>query len=91
MEENKRQLCVYEQAKEAEKAWLWWDFVGGYGTRCTFENGKFNNPDCAKEEVEAIGLDNNKVLECMAFSFHDEEHPLMKVRLAPPASSTVPA
>lgn len=79
VEENKRQLCVYDQAKAEGKPWLWWDFVGGYGTRCTFENGKFNDAECGKAEVEALGLDNQKVLECMASSWEDVDHPLLKV------------
>jgi len=79
MEENKRQLCIFKQAQEADKPWLWWDFVGGYSTRCTFANGKFNDEECAKTEVEAIGLDNSKVVTCIEGSFEDVEHPLLKV------------
>ena len=80
VEENKRQLCVYKQANETGKPWLWWDFTGAYATRCTFANGKFNDADCAKAEVEAIGLDNSKVMECMGDSKADEKHPLLQVR-----------
>ena len=80
MEENKRQLCIYEQATAINKPWLWWDFVGGYGTRCTFANGKFNDVSCAQTEVEALGLNNSRVLECMEYSFVDKEHPLLQVR-----------
>lgn len=79
VEENKRQLCVYQQADEENSPWLWWDFVGGYSTRCTFENGKFNDAECAKSEVEAVGLDNARVELCMADSWEDKEHPLLQV------------
>ena len=79
VEENKRQLCVFSVANETGKPWLWWDFVGTYGTRCSMANGKFNNAECAKAEVEAIGLDNDKILECMGDSQADREHPLLQV------------
>lgn len=80
MEENKRQLCIYQQAIDMKKPWLWWDFVGGYSTRCTFANGKFNDVSCAQTEVEALGMNNSRVLECMEYSFVDAEHPLLQVR-----------
>lgn len=83
MEENKRQLCIFKQADEMQKPWKWWDFVGGYGTRCTFESGKFNDVNCAQTEVEAVGLNNSKVLECMESSFVDKEHPLLQVKNLP--------
>lgn len=81
VEENKRQLCVFKQANETGKPWLWWDFVGGYGTRCTFANGKFNNEECARSEVEALGLDYAKVANCMGDSQADMSHPLLEVAL----------
>lgn len=80
VEENKRQLCVFQQAKEMHKPWLWWDFVDGYGTNCTFANGKFNDVTCAQTQVEAIGLNNTQVLECLEYSFVDKAHPLLQVR-----------
>lgn len=79
VEENKRQLCVFEQAKDIGKPWLWWDFAGGYATRCTFAAGKFNDAACAQAEVEAVGLENGKVLACMADSSADQDHPLLQV------------
>lgn len=79
MEENKRQLCVFGQAEEMQKPWLWWDFVGAYGTKCTFANGKFNDVSCAQTEVEALGLNNSKVLDCMGHSSSDSQHLLLQV------------
>ena len=79
VEENKRQLCVFQQAKEIDKPWLWWEFVSNYGSHCTFKNGKFNDVACAQTEVEAIGLSQSKVLECIEHSFVDAEHALLKV------------
>lgn len=79
VEENKRQLCVFQEANSTGKPWLWWDFVGGYGTRCTFANNKFNDEACAKAEVEAIGLSNDKILQCMGDSRADGQHPLLQV------------
>ena len=37
--EDKRQLCVYQQALAAKKPYLWWEFAARYSTTCTMFNG----------------------------------------------------
>ena len=37
--EDKRQLCVAQQARDVEKPWLWWDYVARYSSACTMANG----------------------------------------------------
>ena len=39
-EENKRQLCVFNTAAAASKAWLWWEYAAGVATSCTMAKGK---------------------------------------------------
>ena len=31
--EDKRQLCVFQQASQHKEPWLWWRFAASYGVR----------------------------------------------------------
>lgn len=47
-------------------------------------NGRFNDAECGRQEVEALGLDNQRVLDCMGSSWEDAPHPLLQVRARRP-------
>ena len=51
LQENLRQLCVFQLAKDGGKPWMWWDYVTKFGDECTMV-GKTYDEDCA-EKVRA--------------------------------------
>ena len=78
MEENKRQLCVFQEAVHKQEPWLWWAFAADYAAHCTMANGRFNDRACARQQAEAAGLDFAAIETCMADSSKDEAHPLLE-------------
>jgi hypothetical protein len=80
VEENKRQLCVFQAAADRQEPWLWWAFAADYAAHCTMANGKFNDAGCAREQAQAAGLDAGAIETCMGSSAADEEHPLLQAR-----------
>ena len=80
VEENKRQLCVFQEAVHKQEPWLWWAFAADYAAHCTMANGRFNERACARQQAEAAGLDFAAIETCMADSSKDEAHPLLEAR-----------
>jgi hypothetical protein len=80
VEENKRQLCVFQAAADRQEPWLWWAFAADYAAHCTMANGRFNDATCAREQAQAAGLDADAIEKCMGSSAADEEHPLLQAR-----------
>ena len=77
--EDKRQLCVFQQASQRREPWLWWRFAAAYSEACTMANGRFGQPDCAEAVLLTLGLDGAAVNACMGDSDANEEHPLLMV------------
>ena len=48
LQENLRQLCVFQLAKASGKSWLWWDYVTRFGEQCTMANHTYDE-DCAEK------------------------------------------
>lgn len=48
LQENLRQLCVFQLAKGSGKSWLWWDYVTRFGEQCTMANHTYDE-DCAEK------------------------------------------
>ena len=80
VEENKRQLCVFQEAVHKQEPWLWWAFAADYAAQCTMANRRFNDRACARQQAEAAGLDFAAIETCMANSSKDEAHPLLEAR-----------
>ena len=80
VEENKRQLCVFQEAVHKQEPWLWWAFAADYAAHCTMANGRFNDRACARQQAEAAGLDFAAIETCMGDSSKDEAHPLLEAR-----------
>mmetsp|Transcript_39671 Transcript_39671/g.126778 ORF Transcript_39671/g.126778 Transcript_39671/m.126778 type:complete len:558 (+) Transcript_39671:1457-3130(+) len=56
--ENLRQLCVFRLAKNADRPWLWWDYVRDFGTRCKMADQRYNAA-CAKEVFDSLDSRND--------------------------------
>jgi hypothetical protein len=44
---------VFKMAKEAGRAYLWWDYVTAFGERCDMESGKYGH-DCALQASRSV-------------------------------------
>ncbi|GER36911.1 vacuolar-sorting receptor [Striga asiatica] len=69
--ENLRQLCVFREAKEEKKPWVWWDYVTDFQIRCPMKEKKYN-AECAE------GLDLRKIERCMGDPNADVDNPVLK-------------
>ena len=78
--EDKRQLCVFQQAAQRKEPWLWWRYAAAFSGACTMANGRFASPDCAEGVLRTLGLDVGTVAACMGDSEANEDHPLLQVR-----------
>jgi hypothetical protein len=41
-------------AKEAEKPWVWWDYVTDFQIRCPMKEKKYNK-ECANGVIKSLG------------------------------------
>jgi hypothetical protein len=63
--ENLRQLCVFKVAKQAEKPWVWWDYVTDFQIRCPMKEKKYNK-ECANGVIKSLGQSK---LPCLLLCF----------------------
>ena len=47
MQENLRQLCVYQLANESGVPWKWWQYVTKFGDECKMSENQYNE-ECAE-------------------------------------------
>ncbi|XP_073119322.1 vacuolar-sorting receptor 3-like [Henckelia pumila] len=75
--ENLRQLCLFKVAKEAQKSWIWWDYVTDFQIRCPMKEKKYNK-ECADGVIKSLGLDLKKIEKCMGNPDDDSDNPVLK-------------
>ncbi|KAH9300872.1 hypothetical protein KI387_012455, partial [Taxus chinensis] len=75
--ENLRQLCVFRDANENKRPWVWWDYVTDFHIRCPMKEKKYNK-ECADSVIKSLGLDNKKIEKCMGDPNDDKENPVLK-------------
>ncbi|CAA0807467.1 Vacuolar-sorting receptor 4 [Striga hermonthica] len=75
--ENLRQLCVFREAKEEKKPWVWWDYVTDFQIRCPMKEKKYN-AECAEGVIKSLGLDLRKIERCMGDPNADVDNPVLK-------------
>lgn len=59
LQENLRQLCVFQLAKDGGKPWMWWDYVTRFGDECTMV-GKSYDEACA-EKVRSCAFSGSRL------------------------------
>jgi len=73
VEENLRELCVWEQATDAKKSGIWWDYVVKFATEChpgeTPVPDKFNLGCSERVQATIAGLDVQKTRDCVRTSW----------------------
>ncbi len=47
LQENLRQLCVFQLANESGQSYRWWEYVTKFGEECTMSGNNYNE-DCAE-------------------------------------------
>ncbi|GKV26475.1 hypothetical protein SLEP1_g35766 [Rubroshorea leprosula] len=75
--ENLRQLCVFRVANESKKPWVWWDYVTDFQIRCPMKEKKYNK-ECADAVIRSLGLDGQKIENCMGDPNADVDNPVLK-------------
>ncbi|MCO5595474.1 hypothetical protein L7F22_049517 [Adiantum nelumboides] len=75
--ENLRQLCVHKVADKMEKSWIWWDYVSDFHIRCPMKEKKYNQ-ECAEEVIKSLGLDLQKIRDCMGDANADADNEVLK-------------
>jgi hypothetical protein len=75
--ENLRQLCVFKVAKEAQRPWVWWDYVTDFQIRCPMKE-KLYNSECAEKVITSLSLKLEDVRTCMGDPEANADNPLLK-------------
>ncbi|KAL4443975.1 hypothetical protein ABPG75_011712 [Micractinium tetrahymenae] len=84
VQENLRQLCVFQLAKDAGRPYLWWDYVTLFGEKCDMDSKKYGH-DCAMQVFAEINKDSWSsvaALEaCIGEEKADAPHPIMDAQM----------
>lgn len=75
--ENLRQLCVYKEAQEKRRPWVWWDYVTDFQIRCPMKEKKYNK-ECATAVINSLGLDIKNIERCMGDPNADVDNHVLK-------------
>jgi len=70
VQENLRQLCVFEVVNRTNEEYKYWDYVVDFADRCFGEEGitSENFKQCSDETATANGIDHTKVDDCVTAS-----------------------
>ena len=70
VQENLRQLCVFEVVNQTNEEYKYWDYVVDFADRCFGEEGitSENFKQCSDETATANGIDHTKVDDCVTAS-----------------------
>ncbi|KAJ6794638.1 vacuolar-sorting receptor 3-like [Iris pallida] len=75
--ENLRQLCVFRVARENKRPWVWWDYATDFHIRCPMKEKKYNK-ECADTVIKSLGLDIEKIEQCMGDPNADSDSLILK-------------
>ncbi|KAH7366427.1 hypothetical protein KP509_18G077500 [Ceratopteris richardii] len=76
--QNLREICVYKIANETlARPWLWWDFVTDFQIRCPMSQKQYNQ-DCAEQVIASLGLEVQKIRDCMGDPEADSDNQILK-------------
>ncbi|KAL3715294.1 hypothetical protein ACJRO7_007083 [Eucalyptus globulus] len=75
--QNLREICFFKVANESNKPWLWWDFVSDFAIRCPMKEKKFNK-ECAEKVIQSLGVDLEKINQCIGDPDADKDNPVLK-------------
>lgn len=79
VKENLRQLCVYKNAFQKGRSWVWWDYVTDFHVRCAMKDNKYGK-ECAENIIGSLGLSVDEVRNCMGDPEADVENPVLKTQ-----------
>jgi len=81
--ESARRLCIWENFGDDGVGLEWWDYVRGFSKECD-DDENFNNDQCVKKVMEDVGIDFDRIEECIfqhGALESDEENDLMQKQL----------
>ncbi|KAK2405777.1 vacuolar-sorting receptor [Trifolium repens] len=75
--QNLRQACFFKVANESGKPWKWWDYVTDFAIRCPMRAKKYTE-ECSDQVAKSLGVDMNKIKDCIGDLNADVENPILK-------------
>lgn len=81
VEQNLRQLCVFQWGKANGKPWVWWQYVAENGRRCSMGAGKYSR-DCLVTVERDQRIDTAAIDRCVGNPSSDAENDLLKAERA---------
>ena len=85
VEENLRQLCVFQAANASGRPWLWWDYSWRFAERCAMDAQAYGQP-CSEQVFASINGDGwgdlAAVRACVGDPAADAPHPVLEAQLA---------
>jgi hypothetical protein len=64
VKESARRICIWKFFGDDGTGIEWWDYVNGFTEKCD-NYSNFNNDDCVKGVMTEIGLDYDRIEECI--------------------------
>jgi hypothetical protein len=84
VQENLRQLCVFQLGNATGKPWVWWEYVTKFGEQCTMEANQYGR-ECAERVFQEVGGTTWSSLQafrdCAGSTDEDRENPLLEEEL----------
>ena len=68
VQENLRQLCVFQLANQSGQSYRWWEYVTKFGQECTMAGNQYNEA-CA-ERVTFMHFDITHLCQSWCSSFY---------------------
>lgn len=85
VQENLRQLCVFELGNASGRPWVWWDYVTRFAARCSMDTEAYGEK-CAEEVFEELNQDKwgsvDELRRCIGSVDEDTPHSVMDAQLA---------
>lgn len=81
VEQNLRQLCVFEWGKANNKPWVWWNYVTENGRRCSMGAGQYSR-GCLMTVERDQQIDTAAIDRCVGNPSSDAVNPLLDAERA---------
>lgn len=81
VEQNLRQLCVFEWGRDQKKPYIWWKYVTENGNRCSMGAGRYSR-DCLITVERDQQIDTSAIDRCVGNPSSDSENALLQAERA---------
>lgn len=85
VQENLRQLCVFQLANESGQSYRWWEYVTKFGEECTMTGNQYNEA-CAERVFTELNGDSwsslSALRSCIGDIQEDRDNSIMEAEMA---------